>query len=73
MKIFLQWLLGLALFEYFFRKKDKEVEEALLDGIEKGKRDKALAMSRSLLRSGMSVGAVSGHSGLPVEEVEKLV
>jgi len=73
MKWFLSWLLGVAAFEYLFRKQDKEVEEALLDGIEKGKRDKALAMSRSLLRSGMSVEDVSEHSGLFVEEVRELV
>ena len=47
-------------------------EEGRAEGREEGKRQRALAIAGSLLKAGMDHSLVAEHTGLPLEEIDRL-
>ena len=50
----------------------KEREEGIKEGIEQGKKNKALSIAKSLKKSGLDIKFISDNTGLSIEEIEKL-
>ena len=50
----------------------EKFEQGLKQGLEQGKQDEKIEIAKSLLSAGMDIGFVSKHTGLSVEEIEKL-
>ena len=53
-------------------KYEQGLKQGLEQGLEQGKQDEKIEIAKSLLSAGMDIGFVSKHTGLSVEEIEKL-
>ena len=48
------------------------IKEGIIEGMEKGIKDEKYSIAKSLKASGLDNKFISEHTGLPIEEIEKL-